>query len=172
MYNGEVTVSSYQNVIFLRVVPEPFREGRFPALSEASGMRPEDARIGDVTSTIEQALAQDRIIDITTTGRKTGEARRIEIWFHRVDGRFYITGTPGARGWYANMLEHPDFTFHLKESAQADLPARATPVLGAEKRRVLDEITTGIAASLPGSTVRFDEETSPLVEVTLLALDA
>jgi deazaflavin-dependent oxidoreductase (nitroreductase family) len=120
-----------------------------------------------VTSSIEQALAADRVIDITTTGRKTGEARRIEIWYHRIDGRLYITGTPGARAWYANMLEHPDFTFHLKESAQADLPARATPVLGAEKRRVL----AAIAASLPGR-LTLDEETSPLVEVTIDAAAA
>ena len=117
----------------------------------------------DVTSSIEHALAADRVIDITTTGRKTGEARRIEIWYHRVDGRYYITGTPGARGWYANLLEHPDFTFHLKESARADLPARAIPVLGDEKVRVLD----AILASMPGSSVTFDAQTSPLVEVTL-----
>ena len=116
-----------------------------------------------MTTQIDTALAQDRIIDITTTGRKTGQARRIEIWFHRVEGRYYITGTPGARGWYANLLEHPDFTFHLKESAQADLPARATPVLGAEKQRILD----AIAASIEGRTVTFDVQTSPLVEVTL-----
>jgi deazaflavin-dependent oxidoreductase (nitroreductase family) len=128
---------------------------------------PPDARIGDVTSSIEQALAADRVIDITTTGRKTGDARRIEIWYHRVDGRLYITGTPGARAWYANLLEHPDFTFHLKESAQADLPARATPVLGAEKRRVL----AAIAASLSGR-LTLDEETSPLVEVTIDAAAA
>ena len=119
-----------------------------------------------MTSTIEQALAHDRIIDITTTGRKTGEARRIEIWFHRIDDRLYITGTPGARGWYANLVEHPDFTFHLKESAQADLPAHAMPVFGAEKHRVLD----AIGASLPGR-LTLDAETSPLVEVTLAARD-
>jgi deazaflavin-dependent oxidoreductase (nitroreductase family) len=121
-----------------------------------------------VTTEIDNALAHDRIIDITTTGRKTGQARRIEIWFHRVDGRYYITGTPGARGWYANLLEHPEFTFHLKESAQADLPARATPVLGAEKQRILE----AIAASIQGRTVTFDVETSPLVEVTVDAAGA
>lgn len=114
-----------------------------------------------MTSTIEQALAHDRVIDITTIGRKTGEARRIEIWYHRIDGRYYITGTPGARGWYANMLEQPDFTFHLKESTQADLVAHATPVLGDEKVRVL----TAILASIPGA-LTLDADTSPLVEVT------
>ena len=121
-----------------------------------------DARIDDVTSSIEQALAADRVIDITTTGRRTGEARRIEIWFHRIDGRYYITGTPGARGWYANLLEYPDFTFHLKESASADLPSNATAVLGDEKARVL----AAIAASLP-QRLTLDVETSPLVEVTI-----
>ncbi len=37
------------------------------------------------------ALASDRVIDITTIGRKTGEPRRIEIWFHRLDGKYYIS---------------------------------------------------------------------------------
>ncbi|MGN6742615.1 MAG: nitroreductase family deazaflavin-dependent oxidoreductase [Amnibacterium sp.] len=116
----------------------------------------------DVTPAIEQALATDRIIDITTTGKRSGEPRRIEIWFHRVDGRYYITGTPGPRSWYANLLANPDFTFHLKESAQADLPARATPVVGAEKQRLLEAITSSIASP----EIRLDAEDSPLVEVT------
>ncbi|MGN6445554.1 nitroreductase family deazaflavin-dependent oxidoreductase [Amnibacterium sp.] len=114
-----------------------------------------------MTSTTEQALATDRIIDITTIGRRTGEPRRIEIWFHRVDGRYYITGTPGARSWYANLLANPDFTFHLKQSAEADLAARAVPVEGAEKERILAAITE----SIDDTGVRLDAGTSPLVEV-------
>lgn len=110
---------------------------------------------------VEQALAADRVIDITTTGRRTGEPRRIEIWFHRIDGRVYITGTPGARSWYANLVAHPGFTFHLKESTQADLAAVATPVEGAEKVRVLH----AIEASIASSRLTLDPATSPLVEV-------
>ena len=69
------------------------------------------------------ALATDQVIDITTTGRQTGQPRRIEIWFHRVDDQYYITGTPGRpRSWYANLLAHPQFTFHLKQSATATCP--------------------------------------------------
>lgn len=115
-----------------------------------------------MTPSIEQALKDDRVIDITTIGRKTGEARRIEIWFHRVDGRYYITGTPGARSWYANLVATPKFTFHLKQSTRADLPALATPVEGTEKKRVLD----AIKASLASSNLTLDPATSPLVEVT------
>jgi hypothetical protein len=84
---------------------------------------------------IKQALEQDRTIDITTRGRKTGQLRRTEIWFHNLDGELYITRTPRPRDWYANLLGDPAFTFHLKESTQADLAAWATPVLDQVKRR-------------------------------------
>jgi hypothetical protein len=76
---------------------------------------------------IAQALARDRTIDITTTGRKSGQPRRIEIWFYPADWHTR-SGSPGRRFWYANLLADPEFTIHLKDSVQADLPARARPV--------------------------------------------
>ncbi len=81
------------------------------------------------------ALTNDLTIDITTIGRRSGEPRRIEIWFLHLDGRYFITGTPGRRDWYANLRANPDFTFHLKESVAADLPATATPVHDESTRR-------------------------------------
>ncbi|MCL2417948.1 MAG: nitroreductase/quinone reductase family protein [Conexibacteraceae bacterium] len=91
------------------------------------------------------ALQQDQTVDITTIGRRSGRPRRLEIWFHNLDGHIYITGLPGQRGWYANLLAQPEFTFHLKQSAQEDLPARARPIVeAAERERVLGEILTGI----------------------------
>lgn len=90
---------------------------------------------------VRDALARDRTIDITTTGRSSSQPRRIEIWFHNLDGIVYITGLPGKRSWYANLLTHPDFIFHLKGSVAADLPAHATPVTDpAERRAALDRI--------------------------------
>lgn len=77
---------------------------------------------------IAQALKRDRTIDITTIGRKSGQLRRIEIWFYRAGERIYLSGGPGRRSWYANLLANPEFTFHLKGSVRADLSARATPV--------------------------------------------
>jgi hypothetical protein len=56
---------------------------------------------------VQQALARDRTIDITTRGRKSGQLRRTEIWFHQIDGQVYITGTPGRRDWYADLLAPP-----------------------------------------------------------------
>ena len=112
---------------------------------------------------VRQALEHGRTIDITTIGRTSGEPRRIEIWFHNIDGRIYITGTPGRRDWYANLRAHPSFTFHIKEGMQADLPARATLIEDADaKRAILMRIRDKIGRS-------DDLETwvaqSPLVEV-------
>lgn len=94
-------------------------------------------------SKVREALEKDLVIDITTIGRKSGQPRRVEIWFHNLDGVLYITGLPGTRGWYANILADPRMTFHLKETAQADLLARATPITDvAEKRSIMERICT------------------------------
>ena len=118
---------------------------------------------------VETALASDRVIDITTVGRKSGEPRRIEIWFHRLDGRYFITGTPGRpRSWYANLVAHPGFTFHLKETARAALAATARPITEAAER---DEVLSGILPTLgdlatgPGKEKSVWLDESPLVEV-------
>ena len=97
---------------------------------------------------VRQALANDRTIDITTTGRSSELPRRIETWFYRVDDQIYLTGSPGRRDWYANLLANPRFTFHLKQSVVANLPARATPITDPEERRVIFE---GILSDLGGT---------------------
>ena len=91
----------------------------------------------DASSTIE-----DRTIDITTTGRRSGEPRRIEIAFYRLGDDIYLSGIPGpkTRNWLANLAAHPQFTFHLKHGVVADLPATATVIVDpAERWRVLRE---------------------------------
>jgi deazaflavin-dependent oxidoreductase (nitroreductase family) len=84
---------------------------------------------------VRTALAEDQVIDITTNGRQSGRPRRIEIGFHNLDGRIFVTGTPGPRSWYANLLANPDLTFHLKRSTKADLPARARAITDEAERR-------------------------------------
>jgi len=97
---------------------------------------------------IQQALTKDRTIDITTIGRGSGLPRRIETWFYRVDDRVYLTGSPGRRDWYANLLATPDFTFHLKQRVAADLPAQAAPITDPDSRRA---IFTRILSDLGGT---------------------
>jgi hypothetical protein len=71
--------------------------------------------------------AAERTIDITTVGRRSGAARRIEVWFHHIDGRWYLSGVPGPRNWYANLRADPRFVVHPKHGVTADLPATARP---------------------------------------------
>jgi hypothetical protein len=114
---------------------------------------------------IQQALRHDRTIDITTRGRLSGRPQRIEIWFHNLDGRLYITGLPGRRDWFANLQANPDFTFHLKQSVEADVPARARPVTDPDERRA---VLAPVLHRL-GRDDQLDDwlARSPLVEVEL-----
>jgi deazaflavin-dependent oxidoreductase (nitroreductase family) len=87
-----------------------------------------------------QSSRAERTIDITTIGRRSGLPRRVEVWFHRVDGHWYITGAPGPRAWYANLGANPGFTVHLKHGVRTDLPATAVSVEEATRRRVITEV--------------------------------
>jgi len=91
-----------------------------------------------------RALGHAQTIDITTTGRVTGEPRRVEIVFFNFGGRLYISGMPRAdrtRRWLLNLREDPRLTFHLKGSVQADLPATAREITDpAERREVLEKV--------------------------------
>jgi deazaflavin-dependent oxidoreductase (nitroreductase family) len=114
---------------------------------------------------LQQGLEQDRTIDITTKGRKSGQDRRVEIWFHNLEGRYYITGTPGTRDWYANMVANPEMTFHLKQAVQADIPARARAITEDDERR---QVFLGVFEKLEGDRDLDDwMANSPLVEVEL-----
>jgi deazaflavin-dependent oxidoreductase (nitroreductase family) len=103
------------------------------------------------------AGTRERIIDITTRGRRTGRPRRIEIFFYRAAGRTYLCSGAGggATDWHANLLAHPDFTFHLKNGVRADLAARATPVTDPDERQaVLAEIVADLNQPHDPGTIR------------------
>jgi deazaflavin-dependent oxidoreductase (nitroreductase family) len=117
---------------------------------------------------IRRRLAKGHRIDITTTGRKTGEPRRIEIVFHNIDGRLIITGTPRAdrkRSWLVNLESDPHMTFHLKGMTEADLPATARVITDeAERRSIARWVTTNAWQQMDADEMTAD---SPMIEVTL-----
>jgi deazaflavin-dependent oxidoreductase (nitroreductase family) len=117
-----------------------------------------------------RALSRGHLIDITTTGRRSGQPRRVELVFHAIDGRIYISGMPGfPRSWLANLRTEPRFTFHLKGAVRADLPALARPIVDeAERRQVFIEI----AKVWTRQNVERMVAASPLVEVTFPDLAA
>ena len=108
-----------------------------------------------------------RPIDITTTGRRTGEPRRIEIAIHNIDGRLFISGMPSprTRAWIHNLEADPRMTIHVKDPAFArDLPATARVISDEAERR---EIMPFIAANWRRTDVDRMVVQSPLIEVTL-----
>jgi deazaflavin-dependent oxidoreductase (nitroreductase family) len=114
---------------------------------------------------IRDALARGGVIDITTIGRKTGKPHRIEIVFHNIGGRLYVSGMPGfKRSYIANLAADPHFTFHLKGAVRADLPATARIISDDAERR---EVLPHIARNWKRDDVETMIEQSPLFEVTI-----
>ncbi|MFC4065856.1 nitroreductase/quinone reductase family protein [Actinoplanes subglobosus] len=115
-----------------------------------------------MTATDEErrALERQRTVEITTIGRRSGQPRRIETWRYLAAGRFWLTGSPGSRDWYANVVAHPGFTLHLHDR---DVRVRGRPVTDAgERTEILGEIVPELdwAGSLESWLAG-----SPLVEI-------
>jgi len=115
---------------------------------------------------IKTALARGGTIDITTIGRKSGRPRRIEIVFHNIDGRVYISGQPSPtrRSWLANLAANPRFTFHLKGAVRADLAATARIIDDEDERR---RVLAGVARNWRRTDIDRMVLQSPLIEVVL-----
>ena len=116
---------------------------------------------------IEEGLNGRSFIDITTTGRQTGQPRRIEIAIHRFDGRYFISGSPSRRkrAWIANLETNPRMTVHIKAGpTPVDLPATARVIDGEAERRA---IMPRVAANWRRTDVDVMVAYSPLIEVTL-----
>lgn len=114
---------------------------------------------------LERAFERGHTIDITTMGRQSAKPRRIEIVFHNINGRIYISGIPARRrrSWLANLQAQPDFIFHLKGRVKADLPATARVITDeAERRAVLVHVARNWNRTDVETMVRY----SPLIEVT------
>jgi deazaflavin-dependent oxidoreductase (nitroreductase family) len=107
-------------------------------------------------------LASHLTIDLTTTGRRSGQPRTVEIWWFRVDGRFVITGTPGRRDWLANVLQDPRVTIHV---GGQHIPATVTPVSDEGFRR---RVFTHPKTSWYSSQAELDRlvAKAPMVEVS------
>lgn len=123
-------------------------------------------------SEIEAALAVGGIVDITTTGRRSGEPRRIEIYLHNLDGDLWLTGRPGfPRDWIANLRADPAMTLHLKRGVTADLAAFGTVVFDRETKAAV--IRRARIESWGADPAEVEEgldywvETSPLARVDL-----
>ena len=109
-------------------------------------------------------LGRVETVDITTIGRTTGQPRRLEIWMFAIDGRYIITGTPGPRDWYANLLANPSLTLHLPGGI--DIDATTEPITDEVFRK---RVFTAEKTRWYRSQVPIDElvASSPMIEMHL-----
>jgi len=119
---------------------------------------------------VQAAVSKDPTIDITTTGRHSGDARRIEIWMLVIEGRFFITGTPGPRCWLANVRNDPRVVVHVKNGMQADLVAWGRVVTDAPTREMVlsHDAAQWYRTQAPLETLI---ERSPMIELTFDVVD-
>jgi deazaflavin-dependent oxidoreductase (nitroreductase family) len=124
-----------------------------------------------VDENIRTALHRSQVIDLTTTGRRTGRTRRIEIFLHEEDGRLFISGMPRAdrtRDWIHNITADPQVVVHLKQTVSADIPMTARVVTDLAERRPFIE-----AAARRWGRTDVDEmlQHSPLIVLTTPDVD-
>ena len=114
--------------------------------------------------TTQAALRHSQVIDLTTTGRRTGLPRRIEIFLHSDDGLLFITGQPRpqTRDWLRNVRADAHVTLHLKRELAADVPALARVIDDPEARRPLIE---SAARRWGRDDVELMMEQSPLIVI-------
>ena len=117
------------------------------------------------------ALHHSQVIDLTTTGRRTGQPRKIEIFLHDEGGLLFISGMPRAdrtRDWIHNVTADPHVVVHLKRSMAVDISATARVVTDPAERRLLME-----AAARQWGRTDVDEmvQHSPLIVLTVSDAD-
>jgi len=108
-------------------------------------------------------LAHTRTIDLTTIGRRSGRPATVEIWWFHFDERFIVTGTPGRRDWYANILANPSVKVRVR-SAEYQGRARVVTDPGFRRRFFSDG-----AARWYSTQSQLDAliETAPMIEIEL-----
>jgi deazaflavin-dependent oxidoreductase (nitroreductase family) len=71
-----------------------------------------------------QSIVDKQVLHLTTTGRRTGLPREIEIWFVVCHERFYLFAERGeAAKWVKNIRHNPKVTVRIGE-CQIDGTAR------------------------------------------------
>jgi len=84
-----------------------------------------------------EGMQRDRLVLLTTTGRRSGEARTTPMMFHRDGERVLViasnVGAPRHPDWYLNLVADPHVTVEIGDETY---PAIATPTAGADRERV------------------------------------
>jgi hypothetical protein len=52
-----------------------------------------------------EALRKEKLAHLTTVGRKTGRAHRVELWFSLADGRIFLSHEGDYTDWMRNIAK-------------------------------------------------------------------
>jgi deazaflavin-dependent oxidoreductase (nitroreductase family) len=113
------------------------------------------------------ALSHNQTIDFTTTGRRSGQPRTIEVYLHNLGGRLVISGRPNpgrTRAWIHNVGADPAVTLHLKQGVRVDVPGRARVVTEPAERR---ELLEGVARNWGIRNIDPMQAHAPLIEISV-----
>jgi deazaflavin-dependent oxidoreductase (nitroreductase family) len=81
--------------------------------------------------TLRDRLSRSREITITVTGRKSGRAISIPVWFVSDDDKLYLLPVQGPdTQWYKNVLKNPSLRV---KAGSAEAEVQAAPITDAKQ---------------------------------------
>jgi deazaflavin-dependent oxidoreductase (nitroreductase family) len=85
-------------------------------------------------------MHRERLVLLTTTGRRTGEPRTTPMMFHRDGDRVLVIasniGAPRHPDWYLNLVAHPEVTVEVGDESGTPRRAVARTLEGDERTPV------------------------------------
>lgn len=106
---------------------------------------------------------------LTTTGRRSGQPHRIEIWFAVDDGRLYLlSGDRDRSDWVRNLIANPRVTIELGDETRAGIARVLEP--GTAEDRLARELL--VAKYRKGSSLDDWDRTSLPVAIDFPAAGA
>jgi deazaflavin-dependent oxidoreductase (nitroreductase family) len=88
-----------------------------------------------------EGMLRERLLLLTTVGRRTGTPRTTPMMFHRYRGRLLVmasnAGAAKAPDWYVNLVAHPRV---IVEAPDATYDAIARTLIGADRAAAGDDL--------------------------------
>jgi len=96
--------------------------------------------------TLKDRLSRSREVNITVTGRKSGRAISIPVWFVFEDDKLYLLPVQGSdTQWYKNVLKNPSISI---EARGAEAKLKAVPITdAAQVKSVVEKFRAKYGAS-------------------------
>src|SRR6266480_4882194 len=111
--------------------------GPHPALPSCFVRLRQEVYMPAPNDALKNRLSRSREIKISVTGRKSGRAISIPVWFVLEDDTLYLLPVQGSdTQWYKNVLKNPSIRI---EAGGTEAEVRAAPVKDATKAKSVVE---------------------------------